>query len=163
MQIIQFIMKHSWLFASERMMPSDALWLWRSWPILFQVMTWCLTAPSHYQNHCWLTTDKILRINAFRAMVLGINRENIFENYILKMVKDQQINIPGTLFMHQSIFSQRIYWSYHFTCIGSLPYTYHTWYIYDLNYLNKKSRILQKTKWRTKPRLNLLSSSSSAA
>ena len=34
--------------------PSDAIWWHRSGSSLAQVMAWCLTAPSHYLNHCWL-------------------------------------------------------------------------------------------------------------
>ena len=34
--------------------PSDAIWRWRSWSTLVQVMACCLTAPSHYLNQCWL-------------------------------------------------------------------------------------------------------------
>ena len=38
--------------------PSDAIWRWRSWSTLVQVMAWCLTAPSHYLNQCWLVISK---------------------------------------------------------------------------------------------------------
>ena len=40
--------------------PSDAIWRWRSWSTLVQVMTCCLTAPSHYLNQCWLIISKFL-------------------------------------------------------------------------------------------------------
>ena len=40
--------------------PSDAMWPWRSWPTLGQVMACCLTAPSHYLNQCWLTINEVL-------------------------------------------------------------------------------------------------------
>ena len=40
--------------------PSDAIWRWRSWSTLVQVMACCLTAPSHYLNQCWLITSKVL-------------------------------------------------------------------------------------------------------
>ena len=32
--------------------PSDAIWRWRSWSTLVQVMACCPTAPSHYLNQC---------------------------------------------------------------------------------------------------------------
>ena len=35
--------------------PSDAIWRWRSWSVLVQVM-----APSHYLNQCWLIISKVL-------------------------------------------------------------------------------------------------------
>ena len=34
--------------------PSDAIWRQRSGSTLAQVMSCCLTAPSHYLNQCWL-------------------------------------------------------------------------------------------------------------
>ena len=38
--------------------PSNAIWRLRSGSILIQVMVWCPTAPSHYQNQCWLIISK---------------------------------------------------------------------------------------------------------
>ena len=38
---------------------SDAIWRWRSWSTLVQVMACCLTAPSHYLNQCWLIISKV--------------------------------------------------------------------------------------------------------
>ena len=40
--------------------PSDAIWCWRSWSTLVQVMACCLTAPSHYLNRCWFIICKVL-------------------------------------------------------------------------------------------------------
>ena len=40
--------------------PSDAIWRHRSGSTLAQVMAWCLTAPSHYLNQCWLIVNGIL-------------------------------------------------------------------------------------------------------
>ena len=40
--------------------PSDAIWHWRSWSTLVQVMACCLMAPSHYLNQCWLIISKVL-------------------------------------------------------------------------------------------------------
>ena len=40
--------------------PSDFKWRWRYSSTLVQVMAWCLTAPSHYLNQCWLTIKDIL-------------------------------------------------------------------------------------------------------
>ena len=39
--------------------PSDAIWRWRSWSTLVQVMACCLTAPSHYLKQCWLIISKV--------------------------------------------------------------------------------------------------------
>ena len=40
--------------------PSDAIWRWRSWSTLVQVMASCLTAPNHYVNQCWLIISEVL-------------------------------------------------------------------------------------------------------
>ena len=40
--------------------PSDAIWHWRSWSTLVQVMACCLMAPSHYLNQCWLIISQVL-------------------------------------------------------------------------------------------------------
>ena len=37
----------------------DAIWWQRSGTTLAQVMAWCLTAPSHYLNQCWLIISKV--------------------------------------------------------------------------------------------------------
>ena len=42
--------------------PSDTtIWRHRSRSTLAQVMTCCLTAPSHYLNQCWLIISKVLQ------------------------------------------------------------------------------------------------------
>ena len=37
----------------------DTIWHQRSWSTLVQVMAFCLTAPSHYLNLCWLITSDV--------------------------------------------------------------------------------------------------------
>ena len=39
--------------------PSDAIWHQWSWSSLVQVMAYCLTARSQYQNLCWLIISKV--------------------------------------------------------------------------------------------------------
>ena len=41
------------------MWPSDVLWHHRTWSTLVQVMTCCLTAPSHYLTQLWLTITDV--------------------------------------------------------------------------------------------------------
>ena len=41
--------------------PSDTIWHQRSWSTLFQVIAWCLMAPSYYLNQCWPIINEILR------------------------------------------------------------------------------------------------------
>ena len=57
--------------------PTDAIWRWRSWSTLVQVMAWCLTAPSHYLNQHWLIS-KILWHSSGDIIIR-------FENYIYKI------------------------------------------------------------------------------
>ena len=38
---------------------SDAIVFHKTWSTLTQVMACCLTAPSHYLNHCWLIISKV--------------------------------------------------------------------------------------------------------
>ena len=46
------IIEHSWW-------PSDAIWRQGSRSTLVQEMPFCLTAPSHYLNQCWLVITKV--------------------------------------------------------------------------------------------------------
>ena len=39
--------------------PSETIWWHKSGSTLAQVMAWCLTAPSHYLNQCWLIISKV--------------------------------------------------------------------------------------------------------
>ena len=43
-----------YIFYSKSFWPSDAIWWQRSGSKLALVMAFCLMAPSHYQNQCWL-------------------------------------------------------------------------------------------------------------
>ena len=45
--------------STNTLWPSDAIWWKRSGSTLVQVMAWCLTAPSHYLNQCWLTIREV--------------------------------------------------------------------------------------------------------
>ena len=52
-----------WLHAIQNinsLWPHDAVWQHRSGSKLAQVMAWCLIAPSHYLNQCWLIISKVL-------------------------------------------------------------------------------------------------------
>ena len=41
-------------YSINSLWPSDTIWQQKSGSTLAQVMAWCLTAPSHYLNQCWL-------------------------------------------------------------------------------------------------------------
>ena len=69
----------------------------RSWSTLIQIMAWCLTAPSHYLNQCWLITNVDHR-NKFRwnfKQNMKLIQRNAFEN-VCKMpvilLKPQCVN-----------------------------------------------------------------------
>ena len=42
---------------------SYAIWRRKTWTTLDPVMTSCLTAPSHYQNQCWLIIAEVFGIH----------------------------------------------------------------------------------------------------
>ena len=48
-----------WVAFFNSLWPSGAIWWQRSESTLAQVMACCLTAPSHYLNHCWLIISKV--------------------------------------------------------------------------------------------------------
>ena len=82
---IHVVCNHGCLNSLE---PSDAIWCWRSWSTLVQVMACCLTAPSHYLNQCWLIISKVpwhssedIVIRRFEV----INQYNKIEDYIFKI------------------------------------------------------------------------------
>ena len=51
------IPKGQWVYSLR---PSDALWWHRSGSTWAQIMAWCLVAPSHYLNQCWLLINEVL-------------------------------------------------------------------------------------------------------
>ena len=68
--------------------PSDAICRQRSGSTLAQVMAWCLTAPSHYLNQCWLIISEVQwhsYLGNFTRDTSTINHQNQFQNYISKI------------------------------------------------------------------------------
>ena len=43
----------------KKLPPNDIIWWQRYWSTMAQIMAWCLTAPSHYLNQCWLKINGI--------------------------------------------------------------------------------------------------------
>ena len=63
--------------------PSDAICRQRSWSIFVHVVTYCLTASSHYLNHCWLIVSEVLWHSTdgyFREYAQDIHPWNEFRN-----------------------------------------------------------------------------------
>ena len=77
------------------MWPGDAIWLWWSWSTLVQVMTCCLTAPSHYLNHCWVSS---LRSGDIRltAISLETSQPTVTEISLKIIFLRFYWNSPGT-------------------------------------------------------------------
>ena len=68
--------------------PSDTIWWQRSGSTLAQVMAFCLTAPSHYLNQCWLIISKIKLHSSdsnFTSDNSAINHWNKFEDHSSKI------------------------------------------------------------------------------
>ena len=63
--------------------PSDTIWRQRSGSTLAKVMAWCLMAPSHYLNQCWLIISKVKWHSSkgeFTRDTSAINHWNYLEN-----------------------------------------------------------------------------------
>ena len=58
---IAYVQIDQWTYAFKfnSLRPSDAVWRHRSESTLVQVMAFCLTAPSHYPNQCWLIISEV--------------------------------------------------------------------------------------------------------
>ena len=55
-RLINFTIKNdgNMLIWSNSSSVSNFMWGQRYWSTVFQIMAWCLMAPSHYLNQCWL-------------------------------------------------------------------------------------------------------------
>ena len=72
----------------------DAIWHQGSRSTLVQVMACCLTAPSHYLNHCWLTVSKVQSHSSegnFTIDTSAVNHWIYLENYLPKI----SLNLSG--------------------------------------------------------------------
>ena len=68
--------------------PSEAIWHWRSWSTLLQVMACCLTAPSHYMKQRWIIISKVQRHSSegnFTINTSAVNHWNDLEYYLTKI------------------------------------------------------------------------------
>ena len=82
-----YLVSYWWIYMIKSLRPIDAIWWHKSWSALAQVMAWCLMAPSHYLNQCWLedywypsqgnVTEKLHKIYAGKNYYF---RLNIFVN-----------------------------------------------------------------------------------
>ena len=77
--------------------PSDAIWLHCSGSTLAQVMAWCLTAPSHYLNQCWLI------IKVFPRQSPESNFTRRADELILLHICVKKRDIPWGSFLHYQL------------------------------------------------------------
>ena len=80
--------------------PGDVIWWHRSGSILAQVMTCCLTVPSHYLNQCWLTWLII-------SGSCGIHHATILQEAQISMLKIALLKLQQHLLRHSGL----IYWA----------------------------------------------------
>ena len=76
------------IFTINSLRPSDAIWRQRSGSTSDQVMAWCLMAPNHYLNQCWLIISKAEWHSSkgkFTRDTSVINRLNYLENEVPKI------------------------------------------------------------------------------
>ena len=67
------IFQYKYSPSSSSLWPYHAMWHWWSLSTLVQAMAWCLTAPSHYMNQCWL----FINMANSRVMLTWIDTQNI--------------------------------------------------------------------------------------
>ena len=80
---------------------SDTIWSHRSRSTLSQVMAWCLRAPRHYLNQCWLISSKVFCDTDLRAIAQELLMDLIcnicLDIKLLKLLPclKFQWNLPG--------------------------------------------------------------------
>ena len=76
------------LLSYIRVFPYVAIWWHETWSRLFQVMAWCLMAPSHYLSQFWIIISEVQWHSSegnFARDTSAINHWNYLENYFSKI------------------------------------------------------------------------------
>ena len=78
-----FFVSYWWIYMIKSLHHIATIWWHKSWSTLAQVMAWCLMAPSHYLNQCWLedywypsqgnVTEKLHKIYAGKIYYFRLN------------------------------------------------------------------------------------------
>ena len=84
-QRIQLILFQDQKFQHRR--PGDANWRHRSWSTLVQVITWCLTVPSHYLNQWWL----IIKVRPCGILLRAVSQEKL--NMLKRAIFDMSLSM----------------------------------------------------------------------
>ena len=67
---------------------SDAIWQVRSRSTMVQVLAWCLMAPSHYWDKCWLLISE---------MICGIHLRTISQEMLKRSILDMSLELIWNL------------------------------------------------------------------
>ena len=89
---------------------SDAIWQHRSGSVLAQVMAYCLTAPSHYLNQCWLVVSEV-RWQSFEGNLTQdtsvtnywTELENWLSKFSFKSPRDNEFKHPFLSFIYNTM------------------------------------------------------------
>ena len=98
------------LYRVKSLWPGDAIWRHGTRSTLAQVMTCCLTAPSHYLDQCWLVIVEV-PWHSSQGIILrrceDTNQQNEIENCSFKMTskspRDQWVLIFKSLWVSDAI------------------------------------------------------------
>ena len=74
-------------FSRNSLRLSDAIWWHRSMSTLAQVMAWCLTAPSHYLNQCWLIISGVKWRSSEGNFIWSAAKSNSWSEFEIALVK----------------------------------------------------------------------------
>ena len=90
-------------FGVYSLVPSDAIWRWRFWSTLAQVMACCLTPPSHYLNQCWLIISKAPWHSSEEDITVRLfedtDRKSKIEKYMFKIT----LGSPRGQWVHRKV------------------------------------------------------------
>ena len=108
-----------WLPYQNTLWPSDAMWRLRSGATLAQVMTCCLTAPSHHLNQCWLIISEV-QWHSYHIQKRCLNHQpqksiqkfHSISRWVNEIIS-KQITRPGCNNQHTYVFSDKFRTSLH--------------------------------------------------
>ena len=92
-----------WWYWFNSLWPSDAICWHRTGSTLAQVMACCLTAPSHYLNHCWLIIRAISPGILWR-FVLDLSLKIKSFTTTTTSLRGQWVNYPGRVNINNLLF-----------------------------------------------------------
>ena len=104
-----------WIYMINSLWPSHSVRWHGSGSTLAQVMAWCLTAPSHYFNQCWLIISEVLCHSlSLEDVKIPINKTNLKIEF-LKSHPD----LPGANELMHACSSGLLHWHWGNHSIGN--------------------------------------------